>query len=207
VSAKVNKVAPTGEVVAIDQRGSWMGNRGALTKGGEAARQWQVRRWITCRLEFRGWRAPAYGTDNRYTPLFFLDEAVALAAGHRPCAECRHADFVRWRDAWADVVGPWTGVDDADRRMHADRLDGGVQRTHRRPWRELPAGSFAALDDGRPARVEPDRLLPWVAGPAGYDAPVARPASGDATVLTPSCTVDVLLAGYRLAEVAPARSG
>jgi hypothetical protein len=196
--AKVNKVTPTGDVVAIDQSGAWMGNRGALTRGGEPVRPWQVRRWITCRLEFRGWRAPEYGTDGRYTPLFFLDEAVALAAGHRPCAECRHDDFVRWRDAWGSAVAPWTGVDDADRRMHADRLDGRVQRTHRRSWRELPAGTFVRLDDGRPARVDPDRLSPWVAGPAGYEAPVARPATDDASVLTPSSTVDVLLAGYHL---------
>jgi hypothetical protein len=199
VSDKVNKVTPTGEVVALDQRGAFMGNRGALTRGGAPARQWQVRRWITCRLRFRGWRAPEYGTDGRYTPLFFLDEAVALAAGHRPCAECRHDDFVRWRSAWVDAVGPWTGVDDADRRMHADRLDGRAQRTHRRPWRDLPPGSFVRLDDDRPARVEADRLRPWVAGPAGYGPPVERPGTGDATVLTPSCTVEVLRAGYHLA--------
>jgi hypothetical protein len=202
---KRNKVSPTGEIVAIDQRGTFMGNRGRLSRGGEVVRPWDGRRWITCALSYKGWRAPAYGTDGRWTPLFFLDEAVALAAGHRPCALCRRRDFDRFVDAWVSAHGgPRPRVDAIDRVLHADRLDGRVQRRHPRPWSALPDTTFVLLDDGRPALVDADALVPWTVD--GYVEPVARPADGDATVLTPSCTVDVLAAGYR-ATATPRSSG
>jgi hypothetical protein len=188
---KRNKVTPFGTIEAIDQRGAFMGNRGALCRGGDLARPWQVRRWICCVLEFKGWRAPAFGTDGRWTPLFFLDEAVALAAGHRPCALCRRDDYRRWCASW--TAGE-PSADAMDRILHRDRLDGRAQRTHRRPWRSLPDRTFVRLDDGRAARFEADRLVPWSA--AGYGPAVARPARGEAVVLTPSATVDVLLGGY-----------
>lgn len=173
-----------------------MGNRGALTRGGEVRRPWQVRRWIACRLSYQGWRAPAFGTDGRWTPLFFLDEAVALAAGHRPCALCRRADFDRWKAGWETAVGSWAGVDAADRVLHDDRVDGRTQRTHTRPWTSVPVGAFVRLVDGRPARVDADRLRPWTPTPAGYGRPVDRPARGLATVLTPRSAVEVIGAGY-----------
>ena len=192
-----NRVAPTGDIVAIEQRGLFMGNRGCLhRRPREIARPWQVRRWITCVLAYKDWRAPMW-EPGRWTPLFFWDEAVAFAAGHRPCALCRHADYVRWLDGWEAAHGERTRADAMDVRMHADRRDGRAQRVHRRPWNGLPAGAFVAAgrgDDGTPALVLADRLVPW--SPAGYGEPADRPGRGDAVVLTPACTVDVLAAGY-----------
>jgi hypothetical protein len=141
-----NRVTPTGEIVAIDQRGLFMGNRGCIhRRPGEIARPWQVRRWITCVLEFKGWVAPKW-EPGRWTPLFFWDEAVALAAGHRPCALCRRADYNRWLDAWEAASGERPRADPLDRRLHEDRRDGRAQRRHTRPWRDLPTGTFVALD-------------------------------------------------------------
>lgn len=201
MSPAPNRVTPTGAIVAIDQRGLFLGNRGSIHRAPrELARAWQVRRWITCALHYKGWRAPMW-EPGRWTPLFFWDEAVALAAGHRPCALCRHADYVAWQDGWWAATGARLGADDMDRRLHADRLDGRAQRTHVRPWRDVPVGAFVAPGDGRasartPALVLADRLVPWAPAPDGYGAPVERPTRGDATVLTPAVTVDVLAAGY-----------
>jgi hypothetical protein len=191
---KPNRVTPFGSIEPIGQRGAFMGNRGALTRRGELARPWQVRRWITCVLEFRGWRAPAFGTDGRWTPLFFLDEAVALAAGHRPCALCRRADYDRWCAAWARSGPGEARAHAMDLVLHADRVDGRAQRRHRRSWRSLPDRAFVLLGDGRPARVDGARLVPWSVD--GYQDAVDRPSRGDAVVLTPSRTVEVLVAGF-----------
>jgi hypothetical protein len=191
-----NRVAPTGEIVAISQRGTLLGNRGRLYRGDEVVRPWDGRRWIACALEFKGWRGPAWGSEGRWTALFFLDEAVALAAGHRPCALCRRGAYDAFRAAWADALGGSSPTaEEMDRRLHADRLDGRVQRRHRRPWASLPLGTYALVDD-EPALVTADAVVPWSA--SGYGDAVARPVRGDATVLTPSCTVEVLAAGYPL---------
>jgi hypothetical protein len=187
-------VTPFGQIVAIDQRGLFMGNRGCLHRTPRViARPWQVRRWITCALEHKGWVAPRW-EPRRWTPLFFWDEAVALAAGHRPCALCRRADFDAWLDAWQAAFGDRPRVDPLDRRLHAERLDGREQRRHRQAWADLPAGAFVAVDDSA-ALVLADRLVPWSV--PGYGAPVDRPGRGDASVLTPRSTVDVLRHGYR----------
>src|SRR4029450_423765 len=152
--AESNRVNPWGEIVAIDQRGLFMGNRGCVHRDRRIVRPWQVRRWITCVLEHKGWVAPKW-VPGRWTALFFWDEAVALAAGHRPCALCRRADYERWRDAWQDAFGERPGADEMDLRLHTDRLDGRHQRRHIRPWRELPDGAFVGLgtDADTPALV------------------------------------------------------
>jgi len=188
-----NRVTPFGEIVAIEQRGLFMGNRGSIHRDRTIVRPWQVRRWITCVLEFKGWVAPKW-QPGRWTPLFFWDEAVALAAGHRPCALCRRDDFNAWLDAWESAFGDRPRVDPMDRRLHTERVDGKRQRRHPMAWRDLPAGAFVAVDDVA-ALVLGDRLVPW--SPAGYGAPVDRPAGGDAFVLTPPSTVAVLGHGYR----------
>jgi hypothetical protein len=191
--AAPNRVTPFGEIVAVDQRGLFMGNRGCIHREPrQIARPWQVRRWITCVLSYKNWVAPKW-EPGRWTPLFFWDEAVALAAGHRPCALCRRPDFNRWLDAWQAAFGDRPKVDPMDRRLHADRLDGRTQRHHRRPWTDLPTGTYALVED-RPALVLPDRLVPW--SPSGYGPPIDRPVRGTATVLTPQATVEVLAHGY-----------
>jgi len=191
--AAPNRVTPFGEIVAIPQRGMLMGNRGSIHQGRTIVRPWQVRRWITCVLEYRGWVAPKW-LPARWTPLFFWDEAVALAAGHRPCALCRRADYHAWQDAWASAFGDRPGADTMDRRLHAERVEGRRQRRHVMAWSELPAGAFVAVDK-IPALVLGDRLVPW--SPTGYGAPIDRPTRGDAAVLTPPSTVAVLRHGYR----------
>jgi hypothetical protein len=132
---------------------------------------------------------------GRWTALFFLDEAVALAAGHRPCALCRRADFVRWMDGWEAASGRRPGVDAVDAVLHAERVEGRIKRTHRQPWVDLPDGTFAADDDDL-VLVVADRLLPWPRSGSDYGAPRSRPASGTATVLTPPSIVEVLRLGY-----------
>jgi hypothetical protein len=188
-----NRVTPFGEIVAIEQRGLFMGNRGSIHRGRAIIRPWQVRRWITCVLEFKGWVAPRWH-PGRWTPLFFYDEAVALAAGHRPCALCRRADFNRWMDAWVSAFGERPTVDPMDRRLHAERVEDRRQRRHATVWRDLPSGAFVAVD-GTPALVLEDRLVPW--SDAGYGSAIERPAKGNASVLTPDAAVQVLRHGYR----------
>jgi len=183
-----NRVTPYGDIVPSSLRGEWMGNRGCIHEGYDIVRPWNGRRWIICRLEYKGWVAPKW-EPGRWTPLFFHDEAVALAAGHRPCALCRRGDYVRYRDAIAA-----TSADAIDLRLHRDRLDGRTKRTHRRPWRALPAGVFVEVD-GAPALVRPHDLVPWSAD-SGYGLSRSRPTHGDAIVLTPATSVDGIAAGY-----------
>jgi len=133
---------------------------------------------------------------GRWTPLFFWDEAVALAAGHRPCALCRHGDYVRWLDAWEAAFGDRPRADPLDRVIHEARVEDRRQRRHTRAWRELPPGTFVQLGDPEVAAVVlDDRLVPWSA--SGYGPARDRPDRGQATVLTPAPTVDVLAHGYR----------
>ena len=182
-----NRVTPLGELIAAPARGLVYGNRGCLhDERGEIRRAWQVKRWIGCRLEFKD-RTRQLLQPGRYTELFFLDEATALAAGHRPCAECRRADYVRF----LEIVGGG-GADEVDAHLHAERLDGRERRLHLVRYGELPDGAFV-LEDGTPLLVLGELLLEWT--PAGYIHPRARP-SGRATVITPPTLLAVLRAGW-----------
>jgi hypothetical protein len=188
-----NRVTPFGEIVAVEQRGLFMGNRGSIHRDRTIVRPWQARRWITCVLDFKGWVAPKW-QPGRWTPLFFFDEAVALAAGHRPCALCRRADFNRWMDAWESAFGERPTVDPMDRRLHDERVEDRRQRRHEMSCVDLPPGAFVAIGETS-ALVLEDRLVPWSA--AGYGAVIDRPATGNASLLTPVATVEVLRHGYR----------
>src|SRR5262245_9487062 len=116
-----NRVTPFGDLVAVEARGLLMGNRGRLHDGHRRiVRFAQGRRWIACLTSFRGRRRTVMSADS-YTELFFLDEAVALAAGHRPCAECRRDDYQRFQAAWARAVSGDTSADAIDRVIDADR--------------------------------------------------------------------------------------
>src|SRR5579859_4286125 len=192
-----NRVTPFGEIVAVPGRGSLMGNRGILHDARRnIVRDSQVRRWIACRLEFRG-RHRQIMTPGSWTELFFLDEAAAFAAGHRPCAECRHADFVSFRDTWRRMsAGPRPTADTMDAALHRERrVRPWVKRTYTAALDTLPAGSYISLD-GRAWLVLDDTLLAWSAD--AYHDRRRRP-SGEVTVLTPPSIVGVLQAGYHAA--------
>jgi hypothetical protein len=188
-----NRVAPTGEIVESGLRCAWMGNRGCLHRGREVVRPWRTTAWITCVLEFKD-RWIEQWVPGRYTLLFFYDEAVSLAAGHRPCAECRRADYDRFRDAWERAHGARPSAKELDAALHADRLDGTAPRTHWSRWVDVPDGAFVRVDAAS-ALVVGAAVVSW-SGAHGYHAAAARPRTGDVEVLTPSRTVDVIRAGY-----------
>jgi hypothetical protein len=179
-----NRVTPFGDLVATPERGLVYGNRGRLHDEHRVIRRdWQVKRWISCRLEFRGrHRAGGSMAPNRYTGLFFLDEATALAAGHRPCAECRNADY----KSFLGLAGA-ARADELDERLHAER-----GRLHEAELDDLPDGAFVALA-GQAWLVFGSALLRWT--PGGYSE--RRPRfSGRAGVVTPSTSLRVLAAGW-----------
>jgi hypothetical protein len=191
-----NRVTPFGEIVAVPGRGLLTGNRGVLHNAQQQiVRDSQVRRWIACGLEFRG-RHRQIMQPNRWTELFFLDEAAAMAAGHRPCAECRHKDYVRFTSAWrqAHGQGPWS-ADAIDVRLDDERRVG--------PWRKrtfsadvatLPDGAYVAVDETA-WLVLGTALLGW--SPDRYTARRPRPRTATpVTVLTPPSLIAVLRAGY-----------
>jgi hypothetical protein len=188
-------VTPLSELVAVRERGLVYGNRGCLHDGdGRIRRRFAVKRWISCRLEFRGWHRTPLMQPGRFTELFFLDEATAFAAGHRPCALCRRADYDRFAALWRSLHPRQRGADAMDEQLHAERVDPATraQRHHRARLDELPDGVFV-LDDGVPHVVVGERLLRWA--PGGYTAPRRR-TSGSAVVVTPPSVVAVLRAGW-----------
>jgi hypothetical protein len=179
-----NRVTPLGELVADPGRGLVYGNRGCLHDArGEIVRRFQVKRWIACRLEFKGWHRSPLMQPGRFTELFFLDEATAFAAGHRPCALCRREDYKRFME----LVGEHR-ADDIDERLHAERL----VLSRRADRSALPDGTFVLRDDG-PWLVLGDELRRWT--PAGYTERALR-KTGRATVITSPSLVEVLRSGW-----------
>lgn len=190
-----NRVTPLGDIVAIPLRGAWTGNRGILHSGHDIVRFHGGDHWITCALRFKG-RHDEQWAPRRLTWLFFHDEAVSFAAGHRPCGECRHRDYTAFRDAWprGNDAAPPTARQ-MNRRLHGERMIKGTRRRqlHELDWSDLPDGAFV-LQDGTPALVTGPRLVEW--GWGGYRNRRPRPARGQATVITPPSTLAVLRAGY-----------
>ena len=161
-----NRVTPLGELVADPARGLVYGNRGCLhDAGGSDPAAYAVKRWIACRLEFRGRRRTPLLQPGRYTELFFLDEATAFAAGHRPCAECRREDYVRFQALWRELQPGAADADAIDERLHAERLDRRARSatTTRRSPRCRTARSCSRRRAAARARRE---LLAWT--PGGY---------------------------------------
>jgi hypothetical protein len=198
-----NRVTPAGEIVVVPERGTMMGNRGILhDAGGRIVRPWKLKQWLTCVLEFGG-RHRTVMTPNRYTELFFLDEATALAAGHRPCFECRRARFMAFRDAWAAGNRPNAGpasikVKVIDDQLHAERVGADrLKQTYRANLADLPNGVFVNIAgrDGDAFLICDDELLCW--SPGGYRERLKRPRDQLATVLTPQSTVNTIGSGYR----------
>jgi hypothetical protein len=203
-----NRVTPFGEIVAVPERGTAMGNRGRFhDEGGRILRPWQVKRWLLCRLEFNGRRRVVMAPD-RYSELFFLDEATGLAAGHRPCFECRRRSYLDYADAWAidnpGVLGagrPTAGS--IDERLHAERVGPDRSKwTFRTNLDDSPDGVFVTLDgrDRNAHLILNDELLAW--SPGGYRERRPRPGGELVSVLTPESTVKVIREGY-VPEVHP----
>ena len=189
-----NRVTPLGELVSDPARGLVYGNRGCLHDAeGRIRRRFAVKRWIACRLVFRDWHRGPLLQPGRFTELFFLDEATALAAGHRPCALCRRDDYDRFTTLWAGLHGE-RGADTIDERLHAERVDPATRghRLHASRFADLPDGAFV-LHAGVPHLVHDRKLLTW--SPGGYVTRTPRP-EGDAVVVTAPSLVDVIRAGW-----------
>ena len=187
-----NRVTPLSELVADPARGLVYGNRGCLHDAdGHIRRRYATRRWIACRLQFKGWLRRPLLQPGKFTELFFLDEATAFAAGHRPCALCRREDYDRLTEIWRDLHPGQRGADAIDEQLHAERFDPATraQRHHEAEIDDLPDGAFVLHHDG-PYLVRGEELLRW--SPAGYDARIARPAQTKAAVITPPSLLAVL---------------
>jgi hypothetical protein len=199
-----NRVTPFGAIVRSSARGTLMGNRGGCfhDERQELTRsRWKGRRWIACLLEFRGrWRPVMQ--PRLYTELFFLDEATALAAGHRPCAQCRWDDYNRFKSAWLRG-NPGLGVKDGDSidaidmYLHRERIDrSGRKVVFHAELDALPDGVIVALDESSNEAflVWNQRLLPWSF--EGYGQPRDLSHRIDVAVLTPQSAVAAIAAGY-----------
>jgi hypothetical protein len=192
-----NRVNPFGELTATPERGLFFGNRGGRFHTDTktlTARRWASRQWICCVLDFKGRQRDVWG--RFYTELFFLDEPTALAAGHRPCFECRRKDAEAFAEAWrkAHPLPTRPYADEMDAVLHGERLQGRAKRQHRRKIDTLPDGAFVALE-GEPFAVRGGAVLHWT--PQGYDARKPRPRGIAVDVLTPPAILAVLSAGYR----------
>jgi hypothetical protein len=216
-----NRVTPFGELIATPARGTLLGNRGGRFHGDGRTltrRRWASKQWICCELQFKNRHRSVWG--DGYTELFFLDEVTGLAAGHRPCFECRRAEAERFARLFSGIdansahsrasgnpeLGPRFRGDERnaaarerisapmmDRILHAERLDGRTKRVHRLAFDTLPDGAVIARGDAAFA-VRGDKFLRWT--PAGYAQALPRPPAGMADVLTPPSILAVLVAGY-----------
>ncbi|MDA0158955.1 hypothetical protein OM076_01660 [Solirubrobacter ginsenosidimutans] len=189
-----NRVTPLGDIEAFELRGAFTGNRGILHDGVEVVRFHAHDAWITCALRFKD-RWSEQWRPHRFTWLYFYDEAVSFAAGHRPCAECRRRSYKDYQSAWAQATGRPASAKAMNKQLHAERL---VRGTHRRrlhslPIGDLPDGVFVMLDDA-PHVLVGDTAVEWTRD--GYSARRRRPAHGVVTTITPPSTIDVLRCGY-----------
>jgi hypothetical protein len=176
-------------------RGALTGNRGILHSGREIVRFHAHDSWVTCALRFKD-RWSEQWIPHHFTWLYFHDEAVSFAAGHRPCAECRRAGYRRYQAAWAEAQAEAPPSAKAmNRQLHSERIVRGTHRRqlHAEPWRALPQGAFVDLD-GAPFVVVGSELVQWTR--EGYGARRQRPTRGEASAITPPSTLAVLRAGY-----------
>jgi len=194
-----NRVNPAGELIKTKARGAWLGNRGVIhNEQKEIIRPYKIKAWITCVLQFRG-RHREIMQPNRWTELFFLDEATAFSAGHRPCFQCRYKDHMRFKEYWLrgnpqyrfDMKTPVTKIDDV---IHAERITRNKSKvTYNANMQSLPNGTFILYDD-KPYLIHDKQLYEW--RPGGYAKPIALPVTTEVTVLTPRCFVNMFSAGY-----------
>lgn len=194
-----NRVNPSGEIIRTHHRGMWLGNRGVLhNEKKEIIRTYKIKAWITCVLEFRG-RHREVMQPNRWTELFFLDEATAYSAGHRPCFQCRYEDHQRFKTYWLkgnpeyrfDMKTPVSKIDDI---LHQERVTSNkIKVTWQEKLTDLPDGTFVIYQD-QAYLLKDTQLHLWT--PAGYGKPIPLPDLDKITVLTPKSVVNMFRAGY-----------
>lgn len=197
-----NRVDPWGTLNAVSARGTLMGNRGILhDEAGVIVREWASPVWVTCKLEFRGRSSPGQFRPGRYSKLFFLDEATAFAAGHRPCGECQRARYVEFRDAWKSANVPVEKWDQftlkaVDQQLHSERV--ARDRSKRKSTLDLssenlPYGTIVEWNAKAWLVSRHGALLPWTFD--GYGEPV-QPPQQSVSVLTPASVVRMFAAGF-----------
>lgn len=201
-----NRVDPFGNLIKTAARGAFTGNRGILVNDNkEIIRHFQLKAWITCLLEYKG-RKRIVMSPHSWTELFFLDEATAFSAGHRPCFFCRNQDAKSFKTHWLAGNPEYgftikTSVQELDKVLHTERIGEHKQkRTHNADIQLLPDGAFISMD-GKPYLVKGAHLFAWT--PFGYKGIVNKPASGEVILLTPPSIVNAFRAGYK-PQIAPA---
>jgi hypothetical protein len=194
-----NRVDPKGNIITTSARGAWMGNRGQLHDTGKTLlRPFKLKAWLICLLEFNG-RKRQVMAPNLYTELFFLDEATAFAAGHRPCFECRRDAANLFKAAWLKGNPEYgfdkkTSINEIDQIMQDERIDKNANKvTFQANPQTLPDGTFIQLEN-EPYLIANNMIHHWT--PFGYDNGTPLPASPMVTVLTPRSTVNAFKAGY-----------
>ena len=195
-----NRVTPFGDIVAVPARGMFMGNRGCLHDAAERiVRPYRLTNWIYCLLEFKG-RHRQVMSPGRYTELFFLDEATALAAGHRPCAECQRGRYNEFMRCWGEGNKKLLGGE----KLRAPLVDAVLQRERIGPkgekvkWKaklgELPARVMVEMGEGKAGVVVEGGVREWGAG--GYGRSTKYQVKTKVGVLTPASSVEAIRAGF-----------
>jgi hypothetical protein len=194
-----NRVDPFGNILKSAARGSFMGNRGVIHNAHkEITHAFKHKAWITCALEFKG-RKRNVMTVDRWTELFFLDEATAFAAGHRPCFECRRVDAQRFKSCWIQGNPSYrftmkTSITAIDEVIHQERIDNKKKKVvHERAPSDVPEGAFILIGT-EPYLFSQGKLHQWT--PFGYESTVDMPGVSQVTVLTPASIVNAFCAGY-----------
>lgn len=196
-----NGVDPYGKINETCPQAKWLGNRGVLHDANKRLfREWATKSWVTCELHYKGISRKPLMQPKRYTELFFLDEATALAAGHRPCAECRRAEYNKFKAAWTKgnphlAADEFLSASQLDNHLHADRIGPAGERvTFSEPLSSLPDGAMVVLN-GSPHLKWKANALMW--SDTGYCGSDARPSENElVAVLTPQTTVRALRSGY-----------
>ena len=195
-----NRVDPQGNLIITPARGEWMGNRGQLHGEGKSIlRPFRLKAWLICLLEFKERHRPVM-SPNQYTELFFLDEATAFAAGHRPCFECRRRDYDLFKSSWLTGNPEYgfsnkTSIQHIDEVLHGERIDeAGRKQIYKAKYNDLPEGVFIRVEE-EPFLIADHKIHRWT--PFGYEEGRAFSSADPVSVLTPRSTVNAFLNGYR----------
>jgi hypothetical protein len=194
-----NRVDPNGNIIKTPARGAWMGNRGVIhNPAKEIIRPFKLKAWITCLLQFKGWHREVMA-PNRYTELFFMDEATAFASGHRPCAECRRSDYKKFKSLWIKGNPEYkfdekTPISKIDNIIHEERIGNDhLKITYRENLYNLPNGTFIRHKNEAYLIIDA-KLHLW--SPSGYVTVINPPGEDQLEVLTPKSIVSMLQYGY-----------